>query len=581
MVKLPQATLLLSPNGNHDRTGPVSPTNFGGVSVVDGVYGPAWAIPATSYPRLNTTIDTVRGSCLMRFWANARWTTNHYVIGLGMLGAAGQDFIGVTLNRTTGATIYATVGTSPQYSSPNIAFPAGLAPTDLHTLYLAWDGPTVHASFLGGGEASLTRDEPIGTGNVIHIGNRALYGLDGGVEGAVFFDRPLTVAEREAIGNLPRRWTWGELGRANTHLSRPRATGSFAFTAELWRADRYGNLIERVEDRYPVQGSIAFNQNTSTKRTLSLTVNEPQVFRAYRDFLVPILTLTDPTGQSRSRRMGHYVALQPRGTITPARRSGTIKAKGIEHLLELDTLDGGLAVPAGTDPGAAARDIALGGGFLPSQLNLPDIGEVLVSEMYFDPGTTRLAAINDLYNAGAWYTVWSTGEGILMSMPYQNLQEVAATVRYSTHEGMIRLLGAIEDDPDITRIRNRVTVRNIAPESEPIYATAEITNPAHPLHRDHIGIVIAETVDDPDMTSPQAALQRAQGLLSEGASYYRKLTIKTVLDLDAEAHQVIELDVPDDLEELTGRWWRQAWSVELRGAQAITTHEINRVEVWQ
>lgn len=366
---------------------------------------------------------------------------------------------------------------------------------------------------------------------------------------------------------------------AGTNTLRPR--GAYSVTTELWLADRFGQRLERVPNRHPVTGTIRFNDNVSVKRSLSLEVNDPHVFRAYNDFLIPVITLTDASGEAHTAAMGHFVALQPRSRLSPARYRGSIEAKGVEYLLQLDTIDGGMEIAAGTDTGAAARSLALDGGFAPAQLALPETGKLFAEPMYIDPGTTRLAAINRLYNVAGWYTIWSNGDGILRTAPWQDMSTVVATTRYSTHDGSIRVVGEVQEDPDITRIKNRVTVRNIAPEQEPIFATAEIKNREHPLHRDRIGIVIAETIDDPDVADPEAAMARAVGLLSEGASYYKKLGITTVLDLAADAHEIVDLDVRDDRTDLTGLWWRSGWSVELAGARGLTVHELNRVEPWQ
>lgn len=368
---------------------------------------------------------------------------------------------------------------------------------------------------------------------------------------------------------------------AEAKTNRARPVGAFSVQTDIYRADRYGRLVERIPTRYPVQGAISFNENTKVKRSLSLTVNDPHVFQAYNDFLVPVVTLTDASGEAETRKMGHFVTLQPSSELTPGRYSGSIEAKGIEYLLQLDTIGGGLSVPAGTDTGAAARAVAEESGFNPSQIAIPDTGYLLPEEKYIEPGMTRLDAINELLNAGGWYAVWSNGDGVIRTGPWQDLVTAMASTRYSTHEGRIRVVGSVKEAPDATRLANRITVRNIAPEQVPIFGTKEVTNRDHPLHRDRIGVVIAETIDDPDVKTTEDAEARASSILSERASYYRKQTVTTVIDLSADAHEIIDLDIQDENADVAGRWWRQAWSVHLQGAHGLTVHELNRVEAWQ
>ena len=356
--------------------------------------------------------------------------------------------------------------------------------------------------------------------------------------------------------------------------------GAYAVQIVLWRADRYGNRLERVPVSIPIQGALDYNEDRDVKRKLSLTVNSPHYFTPFSDFVIPEITLTDASSTRTTRQMGHYLVTPPNTSLTPGRFSGSLEAQDATFLLQRDTIPFALNFFAGIDPGAGARRVAIDGGFAPSQLVLPDTGFNLTTAMHFDAGTSRLKVINDLYNAANWYAVWMDGDGLIRTMPYQNLQTASPRRTYSTQGDDVQLIPPIGEQPDWSRLRNRVTVRSISPDKPTIFGMAEIVNPNHPLHRDRIGMVLAETFDDSQVADNAAASQKAALVLSTSASYYRKLAIETVIDLDADAHDIIGLDVRHREVTYDGNWFRRAWTMQLKGVTARTSHELFRVESW-
>jgi hypothetical protein len=357
-------------------------------------------------------------------------------------------------------------------------------------------------------------------------------------------------------------------------------SGAYAVQIVLWRADRYGNRSERVPVSIPIQGALDYNEDRDVKRKLSLTVNSPHYFTPFSDFVIPEITLTDASGTRTTRQMGHYLVTPPNTSLTPGRFSGSLEAQDVTFLLQRDTLPFALNFFTGLDPGAGARRVAIDGGFAPSQLVLPDTGFNLTTAMHFDAGTSRLKVINDLYNAANWYAVWMDGDGLIRTTPYQNLQTASPKQTYSTQGDNVQLIPPIGEQPDWSRLRNRVTVRSISPSKPTIFGMAEIVNPNHPLHRDRIGMVLADTIEDSQVTSNADADAKAALLLSTSASYYRKLAIETVIDLDAGAHDIIGLDVRHREVTYDGTWFRRAWTMQLKGVTARTSSEVFRIEAY-
>ncbi|MGI8548111.1 MAG: LamG domain-containing protein [Gemmatimonadaceae bacterium] len=357
--------------------------------------------------------------------------------------------------------------------------------------------------------------------------------------------------------------------------------GAYAVQVVLWRASRDGRKLELVPSSIPVSGVISANEDTQVKRTLSLSVNDPHWLTPYNDYVIPEITLTDASGVRAIRQMGHYIVLPPSTTLTPGRLTGTIEAQGVIFLLANDTLDDGLLVLTGTDTGAAARQIALDGGLTSMQIALPDTGVLLAANLFLPPGMTRLTAITNLYSTAGWYAPWSDATGIIRTRHYNSTGVLTPRIRYSTNDANMKLVPPIGETPDVSRLRNRVTVRNLSPNKPVIYWTEEITNQSHPLHHDNIGLWLSETVDDGQIPDEAAAKAKARALLANGASYYRKVTIETVPDLDADLHDVIGLDVTHGGLTYDGAWMRRTWKLNIGGIVGTTRSELFRTEGWQ
>lgn len=367
---------------------------------------------------------------------------------------------------------------------------------------------------------------------------------------------------------------------------RPGAGGVFTVSAQLWRADRYGRRIEQVASDVPVQGTIEYNQDVQIKRKLTMEVSNPHRLRPWRDWIIPVFTLADGSGYVETRPKGHYLVTPPSTEHWPGRFAGSFEARDVCILLAQWAFAGPSAIPAGANAGAAAREIALQAGVAPAQMNLPDTSFALAEDYQIDPGDSALFHINELYNRASWYTVWSDDFGVIRTAPYQLLAETAPALTLSTHEGRARIVPPIKGDPDWGRLRNRVTVRNLPPDRDPIYYTADVVNPDHPLFHDPDDpdtfplIVAGEPVDDPQIETVEQAKALAEMLLDQAASFHSRLTVQSVVDLGCDAHQVVELDVLHENTRYGGRWLRRAWFLELAGAKGIISSELNRAERW-
>jgi hypothetical protein len=87
-------------------------------------------------------------------------------------------------------------------------------------------------------------------------------------------------------------------------------------------------------------------------------------------------------------------------------------------------------------------------------------------------------------------------------------------------------------------------------------------------------------VDDNQVTTNAEATAKAELLLANAASWYRKISVATVIDLQAGAHEIVNLNLVHQGASYTGNWLRRAWTVNLRGITATTAAEVTRTERW-
>ena len=364
----------------------------------------------------------------------------------------------------------------------------------------------------------------------------------------------------------------------------PRYTnpGLTLVTTELWRADRYGRRLELL-NRGTLGATIEHNDDASgVKRTMTV-----ETFRAivgltpFVDCLIPVMRMTEPNGESIEQQLGHFTVMPSDTRETKIATSGPIACQDISYFLSRSTFRDGYLVPGSIDRGEAVRTIILDAGFRPHQLQIPDTGKLTpIDGVYFTPGTKRLDAANELLNGGAWYTIHVNNAGRFTTADQTPLRERGVTSRYTgADDGTTPVLPALQLRPDVSRLRNVVTVINVRQDQPPIYWTAVNDNPASPVNVDGPLGEMAETVPNSQIETQADARTIAENLLQIGESYYERMELPTGPDLRVDAHDIVEIDLQrSGRPAITGRWWRQGWRLPLESTAPILTQTLNRVE---
>lgn len=353
----------------------------------------------------------------------------------------------------------------------------------------------------------------------------------------------------------------------------------------IWRTDQSRARIEALAPARPYNLQVVMNPDAEHPRRCTVGVIDPDSLRPHIDWILVELDLLDAEGRVQTVPLGHYLCIPSGRRWDGTALTGTIEGYGATLPLEQSTSTQETVIEPGIDPTAAAATVFAQAGFPPGMIDIPPSGTVLEEEKRYPAGESRRAVGNALLAGAGYYHAWPDGHGIIRSRPFDDYATAAVAATFGSEPETLTLFDSIEEQPDWLRLANRVTVRKVQPDAEPIVATAEITDPASPLHPENLRqarnaaapVVLGLVIDDPELASEAAAREKAKLNLAQRASYYRPARVTTVIDDHPDAHQIIGMDVRDGGEPVyTGRWWRRAWTLEVRGPLAVLHADINQ-----
>lgn len=356
----------------------------------------------------------------------------------------------------------------------------------------------------------------------------------------------------------------------------------YATRTRLWKSNRYGDLLSVISDDRPITGRVTFNIASEITRRFTIEFVDPAEFQPLTDWIIPEVTLVDTTGRATTQFLGHYSLVKPRVTLKPGSAIGSFEADDVTILLKQERLNSGFTVAQGRDWGDAARQLAMAVGFRESQVNLPNTGVTAPAPFTFTPGTELYAAINTCYDKAGWNKVVANGRGVLTTSRWKSLEHPAVKTVYSNRGPNVQIIPPVyEMQPDWSMLFNEVTVRNINPDQPAIYHTARVTNASSPVHERNIGRVIArDPVDDREIETQAQAKAKAEELMLRSSSYLRRVRLLAVIDMQAEAYDVVRLDIHEGKQHYTGKWFRDEWTIHLSDGTATIEQVLRRAEQW-
>lgn len=204
---------------------------------------------------------------------------------------------------------------------------------------------------------------------------------------------------------------------------------------------------------------------------------------------------------------------------------------------------------------------------------LPVSSKTAPVDQPWDVGTPWITVANDMLHAVGCYNHWFDNDGILRSRLLDDGATRTPDVVYAAGDGFI--VPPADEDVEDTRFANQVVVVVNNPDREPLVAVATNNDPDSPTSTVALGMTITKRLTG-DRAADQETLQTlANHELSQSSSFYRRLTLNTLVDPRRAPNEVYEVTLPgaSDAE----RWYCRGWTLDLRTGAAMQ-HRLSRVQ---
>ena len=170
---------------------------------------------------------------------------------------------------------------------------------------------------------------------------------------------------------------------------------------------------------------------------------------------------------------------------------------------------------------------------------IEDSSDHLGAPSFWEAGTSRLAVVNDLLDAGNYFSLWVDGYGVFRSSPYTAPQSRGVSRRFVDDETSIYLSGVVHEQ-DTFGVPNRVTLTARTDGDVFLVATAENIDPASPSSYPARGRWVTAPTEQVEATS-LAALQGLAGRRLASLSRSESTYTVTAALTDVRLNDVVSL----------------------------------------
>lgn len=366
----------------------------------------------------------------------------------------------------------------------------------------------------------------------------------------------------------------------STYLSIPR----------IYRSDIHRTILEDITPARAMQASFTMNTDFDTKRQATIEVWNPDELTPLGDWIVAELDIVDDSGTIATVPLGHYLVIEPDITGDNFGRRGTLELRDLSWILRQSTIDQPYTIPAGVDHGAAARNIALLQGIPSSMINIPNSNTVTPAPVVPHEGDSWLDLMIDVLAGGAMYQPWMANDMRLTSYKVRDISNAPPDAVYKTADGA-KIIPPYSQKPEISKLRNRVTVRKKTPGEPTIAYTATVTDRSSPAHPDRLGemmgtdqpIILGTVYEEGQIETEAEAQALAEARLSELVSFLDRVHIETYVDhTSLEEHQILDLDLEDgDDHYAVGLWRQRVSTIDVNGPRVTCKRELVRTVSWR
>ncbi len=364
------------------------------------------------------------------------------------------------------------------------------------------------------------------------------------------------------------------------------AAGAIAMRPRLFTATKLNDLLDDVTESM-IRGTVTLDlDSTGSKMTFKAEMRQNLLVRPLGTFVAPFLELIYDDGTAVYEQVGLYVLIPAPAKHTPGGTVFQLDGRDLCWLLDANQTPVVVNDITGNDPIAQALTALNSTGY--TRHTIPLSGYAYPKMVSWPPGTSRLKRINDRMRTAGYYNLWFDRTGIALSRPYFDLATAQPAVTYTSDAGTW-VVPPIDDDPDMTRLCNRVVVLGGDPSQAPIKSVRVNDDQTSPTSWYNIGNPsqdplqgnwITRTAEDSQIQTQAAADALAEEMLRNGSSYYRKLTLRTLPDPTRNPREVYALNITNDSGDVVadGNWWCSGWTLSLDASNPVMVHNLNRVE---
>lgn len=387
-------------------------------------------------------------------------------------------------------------------------------------------------------------------------------------------DRPLTDAE---IGRLRARTFWRMSTLDPYTQARPLtpAGRAVAYRPALFTTTKANYLMEDISEQM-VRGEVVLDLDLDgAKMSFTAEMRKKREIQPLQEFVAPFLKLIFEDGSVDYEQVGLFVLMPANAQHYPSDSFYQLDGRDLAWLLDANQTpiivnDG----PSSTPVGRARQALDSVG---MSRKSLPLDSVHYTKAVSWGPGVSRLQRINDRMATAGYYSLWFDRHGVATSRPFDDLSQAQPAVTYTSDAGS-QIVPPIEEQPDWTRVCNRVVVLGTDPAADQIVAVRENNDPTSPASYDALGGWITRTLEVPEVQTQAAADAMAENVLRGGASFYNTLTLQTLPDPTRNPREVYALDIRDRTGNVVadGKWRCSGWTLPLDWESPVMSHHISR-----
>lgn len=354
---------------------------------------------------------------------------------------------------------------------------------------------------------------------------------------------------------------------------------------ETWKFDwlypdgRYqGDFTKFLDNQLPPR--ITHDATRAMKRDLTFNIRSSGLaINPLQDLVRVHYQVTSPDGGFIDFVVGTFALLPPKKEVK-VKTNQTFQCADLSQLLIDGAFTGTFSLKAGNTIGTAVLAVvsSLGGPF-PFQYSIPDTGRVLVSDLVWEAGVSRLQALNDIMASFSYLPIFFDAFGVLKSAPLPDYSTAQSTFTFdlmNTSAGKI----PVSEQKDLSMAFNQcvVVVERSNPTPVSISQLAQNTSVLSEVSIPRWHPKMGPIIRDSTIIDSVVAGQRALYELQKAARIYDPITVQTLPwpvseDLD---YYSLFYNTSDEGVQFN-KFLELGWTMECLAGGAGSTHTFQKV----